>query len=604
LAFAPGKTSSEEITSVEEKKVQWQSNRSIPASSLWFATGPLKSVETSYGIKQVRVSGDAGFINRSGKQLLEKTYSVLSRTEKRLGVEYPFETFNVIILDDHRWETKPYSAGSVFLFKNRGNFEAQLRRGIYAQWFGLLQREEQWSDAEAMNLYQTVLNHILSPGSTGLIEDAANPEVSVNPYHGFSPKHWNQWQQFYPQWGDTTWKQVIEQHLNDEIAKGNAVKTWSDYAESWYQQSGQPWFSPPQLRVYQQETVEKDSIVYEVDYQYNETKGELLLKFQARDSVLTELVTLPLIEYTGMQADTMEVTFTGGSDSVLLNLDPLVSYVTINSSHREDLTLIEYKPVSFVLSQLRNAQSPEEKVEAARQLRNHADNPDLQLAIMDLMSTEQPPEVEVALLSSMGAITQGATGTEQQFLDALRRDQFDIKIAATQALSYYQGNDQVIQALQQTAVQADTIPLFKQATNSLLATTDSSHTESLISFAQQVVNQDTVGHKSVFVLKKLADHGRLSSENLIKNLTILMGENYSYPVRAEALSTLKQVDASQEQWTEWIGNLLRDSDPRMRYHAVRAVADLNIVNAQDLFKERLLDEYDGRVFYEMQRVTE
>ncbi|MFH5832888.1 hypothetical protein ACG2F4_03925 [Halalkalibaculum sp. DA3122] len=600
-ALAPGRTGTEAITSVEEKQVQWQSRRPVPASALWFATGPFTTAETSFGIKQIRVSGDTVVMDRSGKKLLESAYQILDRTEKALGVEYPFETLNIMLMDDHRWESKPYAAGAVFLFANRGGLQAQLRRGILAQWYGVHQREEQWSDAEAMNLYQTVLNQQLAEG-TASIADQANPAASINPYHAFSVKRWNRWQQFYQQWENTTWKQVVEQSLDSEPASGGGVKTWNDYADSWYQQSGQPWFSPPQLIV-NQETGEQDSIIYRVDYQYDETSGELVLNFEAQDSVVSELITLPLVEHTMQGADTLEVTFTGKSDSIMLNLDPLVSYVTIDGSAREDITLIEYKPIPFVLSQLRNAESSDEKVAAAHQLANHSDNPDLQLAINDLLEQEQPPTVKAALLYSMGEITKGATGTEQQFIEALNEDHAAVQEAAIRALRYYQGNDQVIQTIQRTALQSDSVSLFRQATNSLFAVVDSSDTSTLNRFSQQVMSEDSTGNRAVFVFRKLARQELADSEVLVKNLVLLTGHNYDFPVRAAALEILKKVDTSENEWSSRIETMLADSDPRIRFLAVRAAADLEFIDAENILGERLLDEYDGRVFYEMQKIA-
>lgn len=601
--LAPGKKGSEEVTSLNEKRVQFQSKRPVPASALWFATGPLQSSETSMGIKQIRVSGTSRLMNSSGERLLEQAYDLLSATEKELGIEYPFETLDVILLDDHRWETKPYAAGTVFLFENRGNLQAQLRRGIFAQWMGVMQREEQWSDADAITLYQTVLNHSVAENSVGLLKDPANPDASVNPYHAFSPSRWNRWQQFYPQWQDSTWKQVIEQSLENGLLQSPSVKSWRDFAEYWYRQSGQPWFQPPQLVVEgQQQTTGRDSVIYEVDYQFNEAQSELVLEFRAQDSVITELVSLPMIVSTGQSTDTLEVTFSGESESVMFNLDPLVSYVDVDGDARPNITLEQFKPVPFILGQLRNAESPEAKADAARQLGRHADNPDLQLAITDMLSREQPANVEAALLYSLGEITKGASGTAQQFLDALRQENTEIQQAALGALGHYRGNQQVMQTLQQFAVQNDTMPLFKQATESFFAAADSANSSALSDFAKQVMNADTTGTRTINVLEKMARRSGVDTETITNNLNILIGENYAFPIRAKALRLLIRVDTDQSLWKTRVNKLLADNDPRMRFLAVQAIGDLPFLEAGEFLKDRLLDEYDGRVYYEMQKV--
>ncbi|MDX1639256.1 MAG: hypothetical protein R3281_14925, partial [Balneolaceae bacterium] len=371
-AAAPGKIVSEEVSSVEQKNVRFRSDRPVPANMLWFAVGPFQRMETSFGIKQIQVLGPPDMMRQSGKKLLEQAYRLLEQAERRLGVEYPFETFQVLLLDYHRWETKSYNAGITYLFGNRGDLTAQLQRGVYSQWVGVMQREEQWSDAEAIIMHQVALNHRLRSGSESLLSDVDNPVVSVNPYHAFSVKHWNDWQQFYPNWEDSTWKTVIEEQLLPGLAEGGSVSGWNDFAEQWYEESGQPWFQPPQLALPSGPdtgpVTAGDSLVYRVDYQYDETKGELVLHFQALDSVVTELVSLPVIEYTGQQADTMQVTFTGADDKIMLNLDPLVSFVVIDETVVQNLRLEEYKPVPFILGQLRNATTAVQKAEAARQL--------------------------------------------------------------------------------------------------------------------------------------------------------------------------------------------------------------------------------------------
>lgn len=593
--LAPGEKVSEQIISVEEKRVQWKSRRPVPASAIWFAAGPFESEDATAGIKSIMVSGTGDPGSQIRQKLLKHTYQALNRVGDHLGVEYPFEMLNVVILDDHRWETKPYGAGVIYLFKNGGDFTAQLYRGIAAQYFGVYQREGQWSGAEAMNLHQTALLYSVFDTTATLASDSANPGAEVNPYKTFSAKRWNKWQRFYAAWRDTTWKEVVEQNIPALMRENGGIKSWHNYAEAWYRQSGQPWFHPPEL-VVEKDSAVSDSISYRVIYTYHEINGELTLSFHALGSVVTELVSLPLIQHTGGQADTLQVTFTGKEDSVLIHLDPAVSYVSIDASVKENLNLEEIKPIPFILNELRSADTPETKAAAARQLGRHSDNPDLQLAILDMLSREQAPGVRAALINSLGKITHGAAGTGQMFLDALKKDQAPVQKAAISALKHYRDNTQVTRALRSFALDTDSLTMFKLAVESLTATADSL---SFSGFSQQVINQDSTGQRAIFVLKKLK--GRGDNESIIKNLGILISDSYPYQVRSEALQMLAQIDKNKQRWENHIKDLLVDNDPRIRLLTVRAITNVEQLDGQSIFKERLLDEYDGRVFYEMQK---
>ncbi|MDX1639771.1 MAG: HEAT repeat domain-containing protein [Balneolaceae bacterium] len=595
-ALAPGQKVTEEITSVEEKRTTWSSRRPIPASSLWFATGPFRVEETSFGIKKIHVSGSAP--PQTKQDMLAESYREVRNAENRLGIEYPFESLHLVLLEDHRWEAKPYGAGVIHIFKNRGDLSGQLRRGIYAQWYGVFQREEQWADAEAMNLYQTAVHYRQGEETSMALSDSLQPEVSVNPYRVFGPRHWNLWQKFYGAWDDSTWKAIIEQGINAGLTEGDRVRTWKDFASQWYRESGQPWLQPPKIS-FQGDSVLTDSVRYRVEYHYDGMNDRLALSFQAVQSPVSELVTLPLVQYIGNRTDTLQVTFTGRSDSVLINLDPSVSYVAIDASDFDKLTFEEKKPVPMILNQLRGADSPSGKAAAARQLAQHTDNPDLQLAIMDMLSREKDPQVRAALYYALGEITGGAQGTEQIFLDAIREDSPVVQAAAARALQHYRNNDQVVLALHRYALRTRRPDRFRLALNSLASAGDLT---TLREFSRQVMNEDSTGNRAIQVLTQFAGH--LDREYLVKNLGILTGTGYSYAIRSDALKGLARLQEVDAEVRSLLKTLAGDRDPRIRLLTVRAIDNLESEDLQKMLRARIPEEYDGRVYFEIRRAVE
>lgn len=597
-ALAPGRKRSEEIGDAGEKRVRFVSNRTVPATALWFAAGAFQTAETTIGVKRITVSTGAGEEMRGHRQdLLEEAYASLDRVQDVLGHEYPYEVLHVAMLEDSRWETKSYGAGGVFLFRNQRDLGAQLRRGIYAQWYGVHLREERWSDAEAMNLHQTAIHDALS-GEMAIIEDEVyGPEPSVNPYYEFSLKNWNRWQRFYRAWEDSAWKKAIEEQLDRFPALGESVMNWVDFADYWYERSGQPWFSPPDIVEPETDGGRKDSVIYDVEYRYDELEGDLELRFRARDSVVTELVTVPLVEHAGGETDTLQVTFTGARDTVRVNLSPSVSYASLRAGAREDLHLVETLPVPFLLNRMRNGESPEIRAGAARQLGRHSNNPDLQLAIMDLLSRESEPVVKAALYRSLGEITRGAEGTEQIFLDALEDEESPvIRQAVLSSLSSYRDNDRVSRTLRSHAVNSDSIDTFRIAARSFMAAADSA---SILEFSREVAGRDTAGYRSIYLLEEMVRRETAAPD--MKQLELLAGTEYPYSVRSRALALLAAADAGGEGWSTRIVRLLGDNDPRIRFEAVRTAAEIGLSEAESIFQERLLDEYDGRVFHEMSK---
>ncbi|NGP76890.1 M1 family metallopeptidase [Balneolaceae bacterium YR4-1] len=596
-AVANGVKLEEEILDVEQVRYVFKTRNEIPTTSLTFAVGRLERNETSFGVKKINLNAESGLWSAAErKTLLQEAAQILKRTEEQIGMKYPYERLNIVMLQDHFWETKTWGASVIFIHENGGNLQAQLRRGIYGQWFGVYQREEQWANANAVNLLQTALHYRLQDSTIRLSYEDIPSEKPSSVYDTFGPSIWNTFQGNYDNL-EKNFLDTIEENLPSVLAWGEGVYDFSDYGEFWYQKTGQPVF---ELKMEGSgnsvtESMESDTVIYRVDYTQN--TDNIKLTFEALQGGYEELVTLPLVQVSANAVDTSQVTFTGARDSVTINVPALVENVSITTGDRSNLILEQYKPASFLIYQLRNAASVEERIEAAEKLGYHSDDPDLQLAIKDFMNRELDPRVKAALLRSFGEIAGGASGTEQVFLEALQNENRDIREAALSVLQNYPDSETVQQRVRDYALEADSLKFYKNATRIYSSVSDSNAFESFVS---NMVSADTAGHKAIFAIQELANRG--SIDRAVRQAEFYISDVYDFKVRSAALKILLQHDHAPADWEVRTKEMLSDSDPRIRYITVNGLPKITGLDYRELLESVIQDEYDQRVFKAMESI--
>lgn len=592
-----GLLTEEDVSDVDHQVYTFESGAPIPISALSFAVGNFDTEDSKSGDKPINLAVEETVPEYDKAELLAQAREIMEESSEVLGQDYPFEELNIVLLNDHFWETKSWATSTVFLYENAGNLEAQLRRGIYSQWLGVYQREEQWSEAEALNMLQTALHFQITDEDMSLEAEDRPDEVPSNLYEVFSSHTWTDWQKNYESL-DANWQSTINNSLKDVMEWPAGVYDFDDYAEYWYEQSGQPRFDIPDLEgAGEQDESESDSIRYRVDYDLNEEDGELTLNFSAEEGMYEELVNLPLIRVTKNENDTTEVTFTGEEDSVMINLPVLVETVEFDLSDRENLVLDEYKPIPFLIYEVRNAETEEQREEAAGKLGFYEDDPDLELAIRDILSQELDPKVEAALLSSLAEITDGDQGTQDVFLSALDSEHDEIKLAALSALQNYPDSDDVLSEVESFASNTEELSMFKDAAKILTGLSDA---ETFTAFTDEIVQADTAGYKAIYSIRELANMGE--TDRAVQQAEYYIDPAFEYPVRASALGILIQHDESAEEWQERTDDLLTDLDPRIRYQAVRGLRNIDDLNYQELLAGHREDEYDQRVFLMMEEL--
>lgn len=600
--WATGRKTGEESVSEEVVQYQFASEAEVPASDLAFAIGNFENQSTTYGIKGINLAVEQELTGEVDlQQLLQQAYDGLGSIEKEMQSEFPYDRLNIVVLKDHGWEMKSWGGSTVFIYQNRGDLQRQLLRGIIAQWIGSRQRAGQWSQADAIMVYQTLLQQSIG-GETQEVEVKDQPQTSRKSiYELFGPQRWNAWQQRWLQWTEQSKDWIIRDTHPEMMKQLSPVIGWRDYAGLWYRLSGQPMFVASEvLNMDRADTSSSgsadqamtDSVRYRVSYQLDETGEQLALGFKSVQGVYDELKTLRLHKIYAEGTETEDISFTGMTDAISVGVSPDIRTARLEIPDQLKLEIEEHKPVPFLLYELRNAESLDQSVRAAKNLGSHTDNPDLQLAITDALEREVEPEVRAALLTSLAGITQGAAGTEQLFLDALQHESQTVRQAGLKALQNYPENPDILSTVQQVTVSTDRLPVFKQgiATLSTIASG-----EELKGFIADIVRQDTVGHRSVAAIRQLADEGEAG---ILSEAERFLDEEYDYGVRQAALDLLTEYENTSDNWLERGRELLAESpDPRIRYLVVQGLLKNRNPEIISFLEEYRADEYDARVYH-------
>lgn len=600
--WASGAKTNEEVLSVDAVRYRFESQNEIPASSLSFAVGNFDNSSTGFGTKKINLALEKSLTDSlDSQQLLERAYDYVGRVEDYLKREYPYGALQVVVLSDHHWEVKSWAGSTVFIYVNHGNIETQLLRGIIGQWFGVYQREQQWKDADAITLYQTLIMDTSDQDEHELTVKDQPGDETKSVYDNFGVKRWNSWQKGIEGWQSPSVRSYMLQSAR-EMLEQYSVIGWQQYADYWYSKIGQPVFETPVFSMDSSNRGSKpasDSIAYEVYYDWNEAEGELKLRFEAVQGVFEELVTLQAHAVYAGKTDISEVTFTGRQDSVLLQVDPMIKTLRLTYENHSNLFLDEYKPSAFLIHELRNTESVEQRALAAQKLGYHKDNPDLQLAIQDFMKQGLEPQVEAGLLLSLADITDGASGTEEMFLDALKSKHRVIREAGLMALQNYPENSIVINTVQAVAQSVDDFELFKKAVQVL--TTIMSE-EAFDGFAESIVQSDDAGKRSIFVIQELANMGRI--EKAIEQAELFTDTQYRYDIRSRAYKILIQHDRTAADWMDRAEDLYNETDPRIRFLMIRGL-ERNMNNEIHSFlSDYRQDEYDERVHRKIEELIE
>lgn len=587
-----GTLNGSEVYSTEKKKVSYSSDTEVPFTGLGFAFGNFEITEVTAGLNRIRLfTTKERFTEEERSGLLRQASELQREVENYLGRGYPWEGINMVVLPDNFWEERTHGTGTVFLYENLGSLSAQLKRGMYAQWFGEFHRKEQFFDASGyLDFVRTALHYSLQDEAS-IIE---NPDTLIRIHE------WNSWQQAF-----TKEKQLIQttvqRSLPQLIREPAGVQAFSQYIEKWYEQTGIPFnslsYPEPEIKT-DTDSNEDPEVIYALDVLYDEMNSRLEMVFGLESGSGDELYSMNLESYSFSDTTAQEISFTGQKDTVRLTLDPSVEYIYLEEINisPEQLVIGEY-PLYFLTNQLRSG-DPELRKQAANLLINFTDNPDIQLALNDVLGNEQNPDVRSALLATMSAFTRGASGTEQQFLDNLNSDDPSLKMTALKALINYPDNEMVKSGIRTTVLRAESDSIFSQAVATYNALASN---EEVVALTRRLQQMDNAGR----VLAMIQQTGEADSAGVYPEIVqSYLSDDHPYTVRNEAFRVLLQLEDSESFWIETISTMRDDRDPRIRYISLDAVEKLSDSSAISVLNSAMEGEYDARILYRADELKE
>lgn len=587
---ANGRQVRSEVMSVDEERTTYESDTPIPATALGWALGEF-SEHSSTTLNRNRRNGNQSPIQirvysesnlTSDTNFAELASNTLESVRDKIGAPYPYQDLKIVVLDNDFWETKSYAAGLVFVYRDHGDFQQQIQRGILSQWIGTQIREEQWSDAGAIHSAHAII-------ANQMFEFDPVMESAEQPYNVFSLHSYSKWANFFEENQLPRFKSSVQSSINNILNNGRSILGWNELAQIIYNESGQPFFEgfePEELDI-----AEESSIEYTAELEWDEVDNTVQVNFEAVGQMVDELVTVNVEEITFQGTNEHEVTFTGQSESSVISVSSGIENLKLNIANREDIQLNVEKPFMFWIYQLRNDTDPEQRAEAARGLANFTDNPDLQLALDDILQVESNPEVYAEIVRSLSVLTAGASGMGERFLGyASSQQHLEVRIAAVEALGSFPNNEQVVSRLQSIALQPQSPELQRTAIQSLADVTDA---ERFNTIAGNLVSREPVLDQVPTLLQLLAEKGE--TESAVDMASTFIAEQFPYDVRKAALDIMLEYDRSSANWEERLPDLFADIHPGIRFSAAQALEFVSAGSRAELAEEFLMEEYDERV---------
>jgi len=580
---ATGEQIENEVVSVDEEMTRFRSRYPVPVTALFFGMNEFETVTNSDGDNHLHAYFESeSSMPEDVDELFSLADETLREMETQTGVDYPHRDLHILFLDDLMWETEQSGAGAILVDQNKP-LEPQIKYGILSQWMGVLIRQQQWSEPEMLQTMRGFFANRLDISPEDL-EPILIAEAGYDALLMQNLEQWSYYLENHPEL-DT----AISQTVSDLFDYSPGVMDWEQFVRLLYDHTGQPFFERPE---FVQPVVEEDPhYTYRVDMQWDEDENSVRFIFETDGDYIEELVTVRVEEVTLNDRNERELTFTGARDEVEMSVSSGVENIILWIDERDDITLEEQKPFMFWIHQIKNADEPEARKAAADGLLDYTENPDLQLALRDVLNVETTPAVYASILNTLAYVTDGASGTDEIFMERSNTNQHkDIQKAAADALSNYVGNSRVISNLRSLITNTDYEEVRVVAIKSLAEVVDPDAFENIV---ESLMVQEPILDSVPLLLRTLAEKGK--EESAVRFSETFISREFPFTTRYRVLDLMLEYDRSSSGWENRLEDLLNDPDPRIRYKTLDAMEYLSDSAKESVTEGYLYEEFDQRV---------
>lgn len=579
-----GRIESSDVATVDEETTRFRSRYPVTSSSLFFAIGEFDQVVVENSNYSVIVSSEMpGVDEQKAEALAAEMIELLEFFTDFTGTDYPYSTIQLLLLNDLKWEIRNYAGGIVLADLNKDLFY-QAKYGVLGQWAGLIASPKQWGEPEAIQLLK---GYLANAAGLELVGDWDKPYAETI-YNAFHVDGLEKWQHYLK--SGTDLNTIVEIAGGDLFKSGGVQYDWASLSRVLYDMTGQPFFEKPQFK--RPEREETPEYRYTATLEWEEGDSEVLIRFRADGDAVDELVSVTAVEHSLNEKRERSLDFTGSEEEVVLSVSPGIENLQLMITERDDIILEQEKPFMFWIYQVQNDEDAERRKEAAAGLRQYTENPDLQLALLDMLNIESNPRVYAEILNTLSYVTAGASGTDQIFLERASVNQPEvIQVSAAKALSVYSGNQQAISRLRSLAQNSEYKEVRRRSLKSLAEVTEPSSFRNIV---ETLMLRDNLLNEVPLMLNLLADAGE--SESAVRFSETFLSREFPVTVRLSVLELVLEHDQSSRNWENRLQNLLFDRDPRMRYNAAAAMSRISEDAREELKKSVLAGEFDERVY--------
>ncbi len=585
-------------TSGGKRIMHWRSEDQLPKSELGFAVGKFKETDALFGIRRIRVFAEEEVFSEGTKdEILQSGHNRLRRAESEIGHSFPYDEFSLVMLEDDSWEPRSFSAGMGWIFRERGELEDQIYPTLYAQWYGIYRQTEQWQDASAILGYQSWVGHLFNDVPVPKMEKFSGvDDYPETVYSQFSADSLNRYREWFNEYDDAPYSITLKESGNQLINEGRRVYSWNDFSDIWYRHSGLVWDQAPELP----HIPPQDTLEFVAEVSFSASAGRVTFDFDPVDHSTDRSVPAYVKIFTNDDILTEEVDIPGRGGEVRLDFEEQIQAAYVLEGRDDPIRVKEDKSLSMWLHQLRNADETSARKDAAIALREFDDDPDLQLALRDVIGNESEYDVLAEMYRTLGRLSRGSSGTQSTFLEGLRHSDRDVQIASLDALSYYTDNSQVAnEVFEIISLSEDVEKVYKAVS----VYRELNPADEFVDFLDRFLTEDEPYLE--FTPGLIDELFRSDSLDFaVERTGKYMEERFPFKIRHKVWRHISEHDGDTDAWEARIEEYINDRDPRMRMLAFSEMHRFDDQQIETWLDERRTNEYDARVYARIDEMLE